>query len=87
MCNLYRKDACTTTYILGAYKASLQQGRYTFRYDTVLHQIIEALKILIPNMKEAVPISAKSSKTCVKKGAKLPWKRDPPVGILHHVSD
>ena len=32
-------------------------------------------------------ISAKSSKTCVKKGAKLPCKRDPPVGILHHVSD
>ena len=38
-------------------------------------------------MKEAVPISAKSSIKFVKKGAKVPCKRSPPVGILHHASD
>ena len=52
-----------------------------------MHQFIAALKTFIPNIKEAVPISAKTSVKFVKKGAKVPRKRSPPVGILHHVSD
>ena len=52
-----------------------------------LHQFIAALKTFIPNIKEAVPISAKASIKFVKKGAKVPRKRSPPVGILHHASD
>ena len=61
MCTLCSKDVCTTAHILGACKVALQQGRYTFRHDTVLHQVIEALQTFISNMKEAVPISATSS--------------------------
>ena len=34
-----------------------------------------------------MPISAKSSIKFVRKGAKVPQKRTPPVGILHHASD
>ena len=37
---------------------------------TVLHQVIEALKTFISNIKGAVPISAKSSITFVKKRSK-----------------
>ena len=85
MCTLCRKDVCTTAHILGACKVALQQGRYTFRHDTLLHQVIEALQTFISNIKEAVPISAKSSVMFVKKGAKVPRKRTPPVGILHCV--
>ena len=84
MCTLCSKDVCTTAHILGAYKASLHQGRYTFRHDTVLRQVIAALKTFISNMKETVPISAKTSIKFVKK---RPRKRSPPVGILHHGSD
>ena len=54
---------------------------------TLLHQVIEALQTFISNIKEAVPISAKSSIMFVKKGAKVPHKRTPPVGILHYASD
>ena len=36
-CTLCRKDVCTTAHILGDCKVSLQQGRYTLRYDTVSH--------------------------------------------------
>ena len=68
MCTLCSKDVCTTAHILGAYKASLHQGRYTFRHDTVLRQVIAALKTFISNMKEMVPISAKTSIKFVKKG-------------------
>ena len=64
MCTLCSKDVCTTAHILGACKVSLLQGRYTFRHDTVLRQVIAALKTFISNIKEAVPISAK---TCEKR--------------------
>ena len=72
MCTLCSKDVCTTAHILGACKVALQQGRYTLRHDTALHQVIEALQTFISNIKEAVPISAKLSITFVKKGAKVP---------------
>ena len=84
---LFSKDVCTTAHILGACKVSLLQGRYTCRHDTVLRQVIAALKTCISNIKEAVPVSAKASIKFVKKRAKLCHKRYPPVGILHHASD
>ena len=61
MSTLCSKDVCTTAHILGACKVSLQQGRYTFRDDTVLREVIEVLKTLILNIKDTVPISPKSS--------------------------
>ena len=85
MCTLCSKDVCTTAQILGACK--VLQERYTFRHDTVLRQFIATLKTFISNIKEAVPISAKTSIKFVKKRAKVPRKRSPLVGILHHASD
>ena len=73
MCMLCSKDVCTTAHILGACKVSLLQQRYTLRNDTVLHQVIEALKTFILNIKGAVPVSAKSSITFVKKRSKSAW--------------
>ena len=87
MCTLCSKDVCTTAHILGACKVSLQQGRYTFRHHTVLRGVIEVLKTFILNVKDTVPISPKSSIKFVRKGTKVPRKRTPPVGILHHASD
>ena len=72
---------------LGACKVSLQNGSYTFRHDTVLCEVIEVLKAFILNLKDTVPISPKSSIKLVRKGIKVPHKRTPPVGILHHASD
>ena len=87
MRNLCSKDVCTTAHILGACKVSLQQGTYRFRHCTVLREVIEVLKIFILNIKDAVPISALSSIKFVRKGAKVPRKRTPPLGILHQASD
>ena len=61
--------------------------KYTFRYNTVLREVIEILKTFILNIKDTVPISPKSSIKFVRKGTKVPRKRTPPVGILHHASD
>ena len=87
MCTLCSKDVCATAHILGACKVSLQQGRYTFTDNTVLHGVIEVLKTFILNIKDTLPISPKSSIKFVRKGTKVPRKRTPPVGILHHASD
>ena len=87
MCTLCSIDVFITLIILGACKVSLLQGRYTFRHDTVLRQVIAGLKTFISHIKETMPISAKTSTEFVKKGAKVPPKRSPPVGILHHASD
>ena len=78
---------CIMAYILGACKVSLQQVRYTFRHDTVLHKIIKSLKSFILSIKQAAPISPKSSFKSVKMGTKVPGKRTSPVGILHQTSD
>ena len=75
MCTLCSKDVCTTAHILGVCKVSLDQGRYTFRHDAVLRQVFAALKSFISNIKETVPISAKTSIKVVKKGAKVLRKR------------
>ena len=81
------KYVCSTAHILGACKVSIQQGRYTFRHDTVLRKVIEVLKTFILNIKEAVPILSKLSIRFLKKGAKMPHKRTPLVGIINHASD
>ena len=86
MCTLCSQDVCTSAHISRACKISLQEGRYTFRHDTVLCGVIEVLKSFIANLKDAVPISAKSSIKFVRKGAKVTRKRTPSVGILHHAS-
>ena len=69
MCTLCSEDVCTTAQILGACNESLLQGTYTFRHGTVLRQVIAALKTFISNIKETVPISAKTSIKFVKKGS------------------
>ena len=85
MCTLGSKDVCTTAHILEACKVSLLQGRYIFRHDTVMGQVIPVPKAFISNIKEEVP--HKTSIKFVKKGAKVPCKRSPPACILDHASD
>ena len=50
---------------------------------------VKSLKLSKPftvNIKEAIASSAKSSIKFVKKGAKAPQKRTPPVCTVHHAS-
>ena len=59
----------------------------SIRHNTVLREVIEVLKTFILNIRDTVHISPKSSIKFVRKGTKVPHKRTPPVGILHHASD
>ena len=76
MCTLHSKDVCTTAHILGTCKVSLQQGRYIFTHHTVLCSVTEALKAFIVNIKEAVPVPAKSSIKFPKKRSNIVTEKD-----------
>ena len=56
MWTICSKYVFSTSHILGVWKVTLQQGCCTFRHDTVLRNVIEALKTFILNIKEAVVI-------------------------------
>ena len=42
-CNLCGKQICTTAHVLSACKTALTQGRYTFRHDSVLRELLAAI--------------------------------------------
>ena len=58
-CFLCHKDVCTIPHILGACKISLQQGRFTFRHESVLQNLVLVLKSFLKNL----PINA--TKKCI----------------------
>ena len=35
------KQICTTAHVLSAWKTALTQGRYTFRHDSVLRELLD----------------------------------------------
>ena len=49
-CFLCHKYVCTISYILGACKVSLEQGRFTFRHDSVLQYLVLVLKPFWKNL-------------------------------------
>ena len=85
-CFLCHKDVCTIPHILGACKISLQQGRFTFRHDSVLQHLVLVLKSFLKNL----PIN--TTKKCntikfVKSGTKCSKTKSSSKGILHLASD
>ena len=73
-CTLCRKDVCTTAHILGACKVALKQGRYTFRHDVVLREIVSSLNTFISSIESAVNKEQNFIKF-IKKGTKVKQKR------------
>ena len=53
-CTLCKKDVCTTAHILGACKVAPKQGRYTFRHDGVIWEIVSLLNTFIGSMESVV---------------------------------
>ena len=85
-CFLCHKYLCTISYILGACKVSLEQGRFTFRHDSVLQHLVLVLKPFWKNL----PLS--TTKKCnnikfVKSATKCSKTKISSIGILNLVSD
>ena len=88
-CFLFHKDVCTISHILGACKISLQQGRFTFRHDSVLQHLVLVLKSFLKNL----PINATKKWNTIKFvcdkvfGTKCSKTKISSKGILHLASD
>ena len=83
MCN---KDVYTIPHILGACKISLQQGRFTFRHDSVLKHLVLVLKSFFKDLPN------NTTKKCniikfVKSVTKFSNTNTVSKGILHLASD
>ena len=84
-CFLCKKSVCTVAHILGACKVSLQQGRYTFRHDSVLSKLVESIKEFL---KGAKPIPSKNHTVkFVKAGTRSKNSYSKHHGILHLAGD
>ena len=85
-CTLCQKNICTIPHILGACKFSLNQGRFTFRHDSVLKFLVSSLFSCINQVRPA-----KSKKinniNFIKAGEEPPTKKDQTSGILHLATD
>ena len=61
-CFLCRKSICTSAHILGACKIALHQGRFSFRHDKVLCELVLILLLNVIDMiekkgKSQIPMS------------------------------
>ena len=86
-CFLCPKKYCTTAHILGACPVALKQGRFTFRHDSVLREIVNSLRNFISK-----PFSLPTKRRekfihFVKPGEYSKPKKNKPSGILHSTND
>ena len=82
-CFLCHKDVCTIPHILGACKICLQQGRFTFRHDSILQYLVLVLKSFLKDLSNN---TTKKYNTInfVRPGTKF---SNVSKGILHLASD
>ena len=69
-----------------ACKVALKQGRYTFRHDVVLQEIVSSLKFFICSI-ESVVSKEQNFIKLVKEGTKAKHKKTPHVVILHNSAE
>ena len=92
-CTLCTHSPCYTPHILSGCKVALNQGRYTFRHDTVLNIIHSSLKLFLETIESNTspddqPMCKPLSFNFVKKGTKITQKKPKPLtGILHIADD
>ena len=77
----------TTAHVLSGCKVGLNQGRYTFRHDSILRVLHKSLSDFISSL-TPVKTSPSLSSSFVKAGLKVSSsKKKPHLGILHESSD
>ena len=52
VCNLCSHSPCTVPHVLSGCKFALNQGRYEFRHDRVLRELVVSIKEFVKNMKD-----------------------------------
>ena len=85
-CFLCDKEVCTTSHVLGACKTSLSQGRFTFRHDSVLNNVVDVINIFLNELPET-PAKHVNSVSFIKAGICRRQPKSKPTGILHLSND
>ena len=85
-CLLCRKNICTTAHILGACKASRDQGRFTYRHNLVLADLCSILSSFIQNI-PSHSVNASSKIVFVKEGSKKAPHKARHSGLLFRAPD
>ena len=85
-CFLCGKEVCTTSHVLGACQISLSQGRFTFRHDSVLKCLVDALNTFIKELPK-LPVKRVNKVSFVKAGSCKTRTKSKPTGILHLSND
>ena len=86
-CMLCKKPNCTITHILSGCYFSLEKGRYGYRHDLVLKEVVSAIEIFLEQKSKSIPKRINTIKF-VKEGTQV--KNRPPKphrGILHLTND
>ena len=85
-CFLCNKNICTIAHILGACPFSLNQGRFTYRHDSILNYLVSILTSFIKEKSRTKPKKVNKIHF-VKEGQKPPSHSEKVSGILHLTSD
>ena len=85
-CFLCGKEVCTSSHVLGACQISLSQGRFTFRHNSVLNSLVDALNIFIKELPK-LPVKCINKVSFVKAGVCKTRTKSKPTGILHLSND
>ena len=85
-CFLCKKSPCTSAHILGACRISLNQGRYTFRHDSVLKVIFNYISAFLSSKGPSKPKRIHEVKF-VKPGERFAKKNSKYEGLLHLSND
>ena len=85
-CSLCKLKPCTTAHIFSACKVALQQGRYTYRHDSVLCELLKILKKFLISL---VPIKNDNVRSIkfVRPGYSGKPSKKSVIGLLHLAGD
>ena len=86
-CLLSKKQVCTTAHVLGACTVAQQQGRFTFRHDSVLSVLVVALESFLSS-KKCINAQSNNFIKSVKAGTKFSkYTKRVHSGLLHLTAD
>ena len=88
ICFLCNKKICTTAHVLSACNVALAQGRFTYRHDSILNDLITAIKTFLQSYSPR-PFQRHIPIKFVKAGKKVVKTKSKPqnVGLLHFAED
>ena len=86
-CYLCNNKVCTIPHILGSCKIALAQGRFTYRHDSILYELLKSIKHFLSSYTR----KAGNDKTTIKFVSagyqKSDSKKSPNIGLLNFASD